>query len=49
MRQGPEAALPIVLDRTTGGPLPNQIADSIRRLAIAGVLRSGEAVPSSRV
>ena len=48
MRQVPEAALPIVLDRTTGGPLPNQIADSIRRLATAGVLRSGEAVPSSR-
>ena len=48
MRQVPEVALPIVLDRTTGGPLPNQIADSIRRLATAGVLRSGEAVPSSR-
>lgn len=48
MRQVPEVALPIVLDRAAGGSLPNQIAESIRHLTASGVLRAGEPVPSSR-
>lgn len=48
MRQAAEVALPIVLDRDGGVPLPNQIAEAIRRFAAKAVLRPGDVVASTR-
>lgn len=48
MRPASEVALPVVLDRTCGVPLPTQVADAVRRLAADAVLRPGDVVPSTR-
>ncbi|WP_138442809.1 PLP-dependent aminotransferase family protein [Sinomonas susongensis] len=41
-------ALPISLDRSSQGPLPSQIAAQVRELVLAGTLRPGNRLPSSR-
>jgi GntR family transcriptional regulator/MocR family aminotransferase len=40
--------LPIVLDRTGNRPLSVQVAEAIRGATVAGVLRPGERLPSTR-
>lgn len=48
MRTAPEVTLPVHLDRTLPGPLPRQLAAELRRLIGEGVVRPGEALPSTR-
>lgn len=40
--------LPVTLDRTSGEPLPAQLAGQVRALVLAGALRTGDRLPSSR-
>lgn len=40
--------LPIVIDRTTPGPLGVQLSGAIRELVVAGTLARGDRLPSSR-
>ncbi|WP_343900290.1 winged helix-turn-helix domain-containing protein, partial [Nocardioides aquaticus] len=40
--------LPVRLDRTAAAPLPAQLADRVRALGLAGTLRAGDRLPSSR-
>ncbi|MGY1811749.1 aminotransferase-like domain-containing protein [Blastococcus sp. SYSU D00820] len=39
---------PVVLDRTSGTPLPVQLADALRAAATDGTLRPGDRLPSTR-
>ncbi len=48
MRPAADPALPVVLDRTSGVPLPQQLSDAVRRLISDAVLRPGDGVPSTR-
>ncbi|MGY0537124.1 MocR-like pyridoxine biosynthesis transcription factor PdxR [Nocardioides sp. YJ-D4] len=40
--------LPVTLDRTSGEPLPAQLAGQVRALVLAGTLGTGDRLPSSR-
>lgn len=40
--------LPVTLDRTSGEPLPAQLAGQVRTLVLAGTLGNGDRLPSSR-
>ncbi|MER7298654.1 PLP-dependent aminotransferase family protein [Nocardioides sp. NPDC127514] len=40
--------LPVTLDRTSGEPLPAQLAAQVRALVLAGTLGTGDRLPSSR-
>ncbi|WP_206444446.1 PLP-dependent aminotransferase family protein [Nocardioides turkmenicus] len=40
--------LPVTLDRTSGEPLPAQLAGQVRALVLAGTLATGDRLPSSR-
>lgn len=40
--------LPVTLDRTSGEPLPAQLAAQVRSLVLSGTLRNGDRLPSSR-
>ncbi|MFP5417126.1 MAG: PLP-dependent aminotransferase family protein, partial [Actinomycetes bacterium] len=48
MRTAREVTLPLHLDRAALKPLPAQVVAGLRGLLDAGVLRSGDTVPSSR-
>ncbi|WP_196874944.1 MocR-like pyridoxine biosynthesis transcription factor PdxR [Nocardioides luteus] len=40
--------LPVTLDRTSGEPLPAQLAGQVRSLVLSGTLATGDRLPSSR-
>ena len=40
--------LPVTLDRTSGEPLPAQLAGQVRALVLSGTLGTGDRLPSSR-
>ncbi|MEU6138010.1 PLP-dependent aminotransferase family protein [Nocardioides sp. NPDC047086] len=40
--------LPVILDRSSGEPLPAQLAGQIRALVLSGTLGTGDRLPSSR-
>ncbi|MFE6648906.1 PLP-dependent aminotransferase family protein [Nocardioides sp. NPDC057772] len=40
--------LPVTLDRSSGEPLPAQLAGQVRSLVLAGTLATGDRLPSSR-
>ncbi len=48
MRSTPEITLPLRLDRTGADPLPGQLADRLRAMAIDAVLAPGDTLPSTR-
>ena len=44
----PVAAPPVTLDRSGAAPLAVQLADALRAAAVAGALRAGDRLPSTR-